>query len=172
MPIGPVYPPVPNVCYVAGSTRSSGDLKTGELAHIRGGGRIASLYSGAVAPTLTSAPGSVAGGSDVLFFSGAGRLNAVIIQSSIAPSLSGVGLQFYDSAVPTSGGPFSSSGHKLLFNALLAYGNSGQQGAFGPFGVINVDAPFQSGLCYNSKSGQPAFSVAYTPEVSAAFPNP
>ena len=69
--------PIKNPTVMVGGNRSSGGIQTYEFSHVRGGERCVSFYSGAVAPGLTAAPGSVAVGSDVLVYSGAGRLNSI-----------------------------------------------------------------------------------------------
>lgn len=124
----------------------------------------ACLYSGEVAPTLTGARGAVAVGSDVMFASGAGRLNCIIPHQAVM-ILSGVAGQFYDAAAPVSGGPIPASGHIPLVNSLFAAGSLQGSGTQVAAGVpINVNLPFNSGLCYNSRSGQTGFTVVWTRE--------
>ncbi len=130
---------------------------------VQGGFKTAAIFSGAVAPALTSAPGAVAVGSDVLFQSGQGRLWAVIPHQSYL-AMSGVLAQFYDAAAPVSGGPIPASGHIPLGAAAAAYGVSGQLTPAGiPFSFPG-GIPFQSGLCYNSRSGQPGVTVIWSRE--------
>lgn len=126
----------------------------------------AALFSGAVAPGLAAAPGAVAVGSDVLFFSGGGRLAAVIPHQAVF-TLSGVGVSFYDSSVPVSGGPIPASGHIPLGGITAGAGQS-LSGAVTPANTpIPIGTPFQSGLCYNSRSGQTGITVVWTPNVAA-----
>jgi hypothetical protein len=134
-----------------------------------GGFQTASIFSGQVAPNLAACPGAVAGGSDVLLFSGAGRLDDILQHVQMA---SGQPVFFYDSAVPTSGGPFALSGHKIVgvlpgtWAGGIATTASGATAA--PTSFVNpvfaTRLPFQSGLCVNSRSGQPGFTVAWSPE--------
>lgn len=133
------------------------------LYNVTNGYRTACLYSGEVAPTLTGARGAVAVGSDVLFVSGPGRINAIIAHQTIMV-LSGVAGVFYDAPAPVSGGPIPASGHVPLCNVLAIGGApiSGQQIVAGA--VLNVNLPFHSGLCYNSRSGQPGVTVVWTRE--------
>lgn len=137
-----------------------------------GGFQSATFYSGAVVPGLTGAPGAVATGSDVLVFSGAGRLDTVLVHQHTGHSGALLPIVFYDAATAVSGGPIYTSGHKLVaFAPLLvnllsgALPVSGQNSAYAPPGLPQqVSWPFLSGLCFNSRSGQPGFSVAWTAE--------
>ncbi len=129
-----------------------------------GGHKADCLFSGQVVPTLTGCRnGAVAVGSDVMFYSGAGRLQAVIPHQTLM-ALSGVTGVFYDAHAPVSGGPIPASGHVILGNSLNQnrITNSGDQLAAGVPLVLNV--PFYSGLCYNSRSGQAGVTVVWTPE--------
>lgn len=139
-----------------------------------GGFNTATQYSGAVAPSTTLG-GALITGSDVMLASGGGRLD----QATIFPPFSS-GLQlhviFYDAAAPVSGGPIAASGHRVLGYlpdvVSLVSGQapvSGNVGATSLFDVLTgvprqFATPFQSGLCYNSRSGQPGFTVSWTPE--------
>jgi hypothetical protein len=151
-----------NPMRMAGANVNSGNVSTGEFNCSFGGGQAATLYSGMAAPALTGAPGAVAGGADVLIFSGAGRLKDVMPHVQ----LSGIQITFYDSAVPTSGGPFAASGHKII--AVVPANTWAPPG--GVFGVgpiqYGFDMPFQSGLCVASKSGQPGLTVSWFPETN------
>jgi hypothetical protein len=127
------------------------------------GTRAASLYSGEVVPTLAGAPGATKVGSDVLFFTGAGRITGVVVHQTYQ-ALSGVAGSFYDSSVAVSGGPIAASGHVLLAQIpgqilKVASGDVIQGGTMTPLNV-----PFSSGLCYNSRSGQPGVTVVWQPE--------
>jgi len=161
-----------NPCSINYTPKSSGDVGTGEIQTVRGGGRLATVYSGILTgASVAAAPGAVAAGDAVYFFSGAGRLNWA---QSVVGLLSGQAVTFYDTAVAASGGPIPTSGHKVL-GRLPGTQESAitiLSGSFGPVGVFNFDAPFQSGLAAKVPSGCPAFSISWTPEVSAAFTNP
>lgn len=163
--------PVTKPCQIQYSPRSSGDIQTGEIQHVRGGGRLASIYSGILAgASLASAPGAVALGPGVYFYSGAGRLNTVTTMVGLT---SGVGINFFDSATVASG-MVNASGHKFLWRlpAIGEFpGNTTNSGALTPVAVYNVDAPFQSGLAVGAWSGCPGFSVSWTPEVNSNWPN-
>ena len=152
-----------NPLRLAGAVLHSGGINTGELLYTLGGQITASIYSGALAPSLNAAPGAT-GGPDVLFFSGAGRLKGVTLQQTTSP-LSGPAIFFYDTGVVTSGGPFIASGHKILavVNPIQVSGAWNAQSIVGPY---VFDVPFQSGLAVALKSGQPGFSATYTPEVN------
>lgn len=145
------------------------------LKQTTGGFNSASFYSGAVAPGLTAAPGSFVTGSDVFVASGPGRLDTITLFVNTAQSGGATGINFYDAATPVSGGPIYASGHKLLASVpgallypptggVLASGQPGNVGAYQgiPF---TIGAPFGSGLCFNSRSGQIAMTIAWTPEV-------
>lgn len=128
-----------------------------------GGFQTATIYSGIIAgPGLTAAPGAVAAGSDVLLFSGAGRLN----QISFALPVSGVPIQLYDAAAPVSGGPIYTSGHKLL--ATTPGPLSGRDSVLTQVGM-QPNMPFQSGLCVSTRSGMPATTFVWTPELAGTL---
>lgn len=124
-----------------------------------GGFRTAAIYSGIIAgPSLAAAPGAVAAGSDTLLFSGAGRLNR--IQPHVGLQ-SGVAVVLYDAAVAASGGPIVSSGHIVIGVVPPMTGLSGTLTLTNP---IEVNIPFNSGLCVATRSGCPGFTVSWTPE--------
>ncbi len=127
-----------------------------------GGTQTGSILSGAVAPTTTGTVGAFATGSDVMFFSGNGRLDGGFLHQQVN---SGVAVVFYDGAAPVSGGPISASGHKVI-GVLLGGGPqvSGFASQFPGAGLVQFGVPFTSGLCVNSRSGQPGFTITFTPE--------
>lgn len=128
-----------------------------------GGLRSAAIYSGANAPGLTAATGAVAVGSDVLFWSGGGRLDTVAVHQQVQ---SGVNIVFYDSAAAVSGGPIYASGHvPLAFvpGGLLTPTASGLAFNVQP-SVFQFGTPFFNGLVVNSRSGQVGFTVSFTSE--------
>lgn len=141
-------------CFVAGTPRNSGDVQTGEIATTQGGGRVYTSFSGLV-------------GGDALIYTGAGRLNQILVTANLT---SGKTVVFYDSAVATSGGPFSASGHKVV-GVIGPVWHPGASGVINPYsqpgGALGAGLPFQSGLCAGCiASGTPSFSVSYTPEVN------
>ena len=151
--------PIKKPCFIDGTPRSSGDVQTGEIQHVRGGGRAFTNFSGTAA------------GNDVLIYSGAGRLNSILQHTQMQ---SGQTVYFYDSAIATSGGPFAASGHKIvgILPATWSQGAPGSGAINQQTGQpLNVDFPFQSGLVAATRSGTPGFSVSYTVENSIAFPS-
>lgn len=157
-----------NPLRMAGANLASGNVNTGELSFNRGGAQAGCFYSGAFLQGTAAAPGSLGSGGNYLLVSGAGRLNTVAIHQNIQV-LSGVAITFYDSAViKLSGVAVSASGQRILTTTIAPGGVSGQQ----TLSNVNmqVDAPFQSGLCVEALSGAPGFTWTYTPE--ANLPNP
>ncbi len=155
----------------AGSVVNSGNVNTGEQNFTVGGGQVAVIYSGMQSGMQLSgnAPGAFAGttgGDNVLLWSGGGRLKQVFTHQPMSGLFR---ITFYDSAVPTSGGPFVNSGHKILgyvWAPLLS-------GFLVPGATFSLDFPFQSGLCVGGlKSGVPGFTVAFTPEAQPTLVNP
>lgn len=153
---------------MAGANLRSGDVNTGEFQHVRGGGRAATIFSGGFGPGLTGAPGAIVSGGNVLFFSGAGRLNSVLPHQNTL-TLSGVSITFYDAGIiKLSGVSIAASGAKILGQLGTAGGASGQFDLFR--GATLFDCPFQSGLCAEALSGAVGFTATYTPEIN--LPNP
>ena len=126
-----------------------------------GGTRNGAIFSGQVLPNVSGSAGAVAVGSDVLFWSGAGRLTAVIPHQTVL-TLSGVNAMFYDAGIPVSGGPIPASGHIPIGGLGVGAGVSGQDS---PAGIpIFLGISFASGLCYNSRSGQTGITVSWSPD--------
>lgn len=146
---------------MAPAVQVSGWPATNEFAWTRGGMQSATFYSGNIVSggQLVSyvAFGSVAAGSDLLVFSGAGRLNTIYPLYAQSGTIS----ILYDSHAVASGGPFATSGHRYL-GAVPANTHDGLANA-GPK-PIQVDVPFFSGLCINFRSGVAPFMITYTPE--------
>lgn len=145
--------------FIAGTPRSSGDVQTGQFQTTPGGGRAFSLLSGLIL-------------SDTMIYSGAGRLDQIVIINS-APT-SGSQLLFYDAAAVSSGGPYAASGHKVIGTIPTPFLPSPTSG-INPFAqagaVINVGMPFQSGLAVGGpgagvRSGSCGFSLSFTPEAN------
>ena len=146
--------------YWESPVRNSGNLGgTGQMLTTQGGGQVSAL--------------NVSGlGADTLIASGPGRLDTTLIVNFFQ---SGRGVIFYDSAVATSGGPFTLSGHKALaiippaINAGLAL-LSGQATGFVPWDGLNkpCGSPFGSGIVAapwpagTTASGTHGFSVNFT----------
>ena len=145
-----------NPVRMAGACVNSGSVNTGEVAMTRGGGQTYTSFSGVIA--------------DVLILAGGGRLNSTLVYNTI---VSGQGVIFYDSAVATSGGPFSTSGHKVVgfIPPVWHQAASGVVSVAATPGVVNqVDMPFANGLVARAvASGSVSFSVSYTPETSGYF---
>lgn len=162
--------PVKKPCFVAGTVRSSGDVQTGEVSVTRGGQRTACVWSGNILTTaaLTAAPGAIQSGGNVLFYSGAGRLNTVMPHAYLT---SGQPVFFYDAGTPTVSG-VSVSGCKLIgiipapYQGPLAAASGNLQTTFAWPQKIEMDMPFFSGLCASAPSGAPGFTLSYTAEVN------
>lgn len=140
--------------FVAGSPRSSGGIQTGEVMYNRGGDHSFGQISGVGVATL--------------IYSGPGRLNSVLTTQL---GISGVATIFYDGTAATSGGPFATSGHKILCiipPLLTALAGSGTLNPLGWPGVLQYpDMPFNSGLYVApTLSGSHGFSCSFTPESS------
>lgn len=97
-------------------------------------------------------------GGQQLIWSGAGRLNTLIPH---APGLSGVAVKFYDSAIATSGGPFSASGHVVLGSITP---NTLDIATRNGLDVIRLNVPFTSGLVAQGASGMPGWTAIFTPD--------
>jgi len=161
--------PIKEPTYLAGSPRASGDIQTGEIPFTRGGGRTSCVFSGSLLTNtaLTAAPGAVQSGGQILLFSGAGRLNNVLVHQFLT---SGQPVWFYDAGTITVSG-ISVSGQKIIhlipnnFPAALAVASGNTQTVVNWNWTYQVDMPFQSGLCVAAASGAPGFTVSFTPEV-------
>ena len=133
------------------------------IYYTQGGFKANAIFSGQVAPTVARSGGGgvTVTGSDVQLQLGAGRVNCLIPhQTTVA--LSGVQLNLYDAALPVSGGPIAASGHIPLGGL---YGPSGVSGQiYAANDPILINQPFYSGLCLNSRSGQPGVTIVWTPE--------
>lgn len=162
-----------NPLRMGGANFHSGTPNTGEVMQTFGGGMTVAIYSGtavlsgALTAAYTSVGAAAGTGYDLVLFSGAGRLKD--IQPHVQGS--GVAVTFYDAGAVASGGPFPSSGTKVL--ATLP-ANTWTGGAGGVFGIgpqiYSFDVPFTSGLCVALKSGQPGMTITFTPEVNQTNP--
>jgi len=153
----------------------SGAPRTGEFQHVRGGALSVSVQSGSLLTTAaftTCAPGAVASGGHILFFSGAGRLNNVLPINTVQ---SGAPVFFYDAAALAASGT-SVSGQRVLGvlpTPHQAYMVAGFQSGGGnpPWQWrYDMDTPYTSGLCAAIPSGCPGFTVNFTPEVIPPTP--
>lgn len=157
---------------MVGGTINSGNVNTGEIQTIRGGGQKCGLWSG----TLTAGGNGVVGfnivnasGGHAQLVSGPGRLNS--IQPYVLTS--GSPVFFYDAQSITLSG-VSVSGQNILatipsaWQASFASGNTPSVMFAGqPF---NVDIPFFSGLCVSCPpAGGTGFTVTYTPDTEPNF---
>lgn len=138
---------------VAGTVLESGTPNTGQILQTLGGSHVAMRYSGVVGP-------------DINLWVGGGRLDNAMLYSLAAPgtlAASGQPVIFYDSAVAVSGGPLSTSGHKVV--GVLRAGNiSSGLTLYGE--VRQFGAVFTSGLCFTTRSGQGAWTASFTPAIS------
>ena len=153
--------PTKNPVFYGYTPRTSGDVFTGEIQTVRGGGRTSCVMSGSLLTNaaLTTAPGAVQSGGHILLFSGGGRLNSILQHQGVL-SLSGVAVNFYDAAGPTVSG-VSVSGQRII---AVLNAPQGQSGQFNTTALANLDMPFASGLCVSAPSGTPGFTVSFTPE--------
>lgn len=143
---------------MVGSNLESGTPNTGQLPFTQGGSRVACVFSGAA-------------GGDANLWVGGGRLDKAQLHPWAVSVMSGKPVIFYDAAAAVSGGPLPASGHKIVgvlafdtnaadqIGSGLATGSQG--GKVREFGFV-----FTSGLCCTGTSGQPGFSVSFTPVIS------
>ena|SRR3990167_3040298 len=135
-------------------TPTSGDLNTGQFRYTEGGQQVYTSMSGiAAAPVLIAGSG--------------GRLDT----AQVIVANSGPGIIFYDAPVATSGGPFSTSGHRILYVIPPVYPTALPSGQFMLYAVppfsapAKIGAPFYSGLVAQAlASGNIPFFVTYTSE--------
>lgn len=147
-----------NPTQLAGSPGLSGDCGDRHVRWTDGGERVYTALSGIAVDTLV--------------FSGGGRVNKLVVLTSFQ---SGRPVSVYDGNIATSGGPHLGSGH-LMLGTIPAVWREGASGVINdlsaPGSVINVQAPFRSGLIVApgaAGSGTVGFSIIYTPDpVSAA----
>lgn len=112
-----------------------------------GGNRVTCVFSGTI--------------GDVVITSGAGRVVAIIPHTT---ALSGQSVILYDGhGAPASGGPFATSGHKIL-GGIPASPPTGASGTFNAAVPIPLNVPFNSGLICTGRSGQVGFSVLWQRE--------
>lgn len=149
---------------MAGAVVTSGHLDTGELnVNQLGGQRRFSAFSGGVYSLGSGFPAPLAQTADhVVLWSGAGRLKTVFVHQAI----SGVALQFYDSAIVARSGPntFQESGRGLLGAIPPNTWNNNGGTLLGIQVPITFDMPFFSGLAVVGSSGVPGFTLTWTPE--------
>ena len=127
-----------------------------------GGTRSFNIYSGGLITHGSGGkvPLSNPGTGDSVWFSGAGRVNSVVVHGR----LSGTPSVLYDAVVTARSGISAlESGVQCLF---FVPGNSfgGENGMFGEGPpVYRPDTPFFSGLALQSRSGALGMTVYYTP---------
>lgn len=145
-----------NPTIIAGTNISGVGINTGQINYTLGGQRTFTKYSGTA-------------GGDAAIWVGPGRLDGAMLFDGSLLALSGTPLIFYDSAVAVSGGPLAASGHKVvgvlgpssLGKVTMASGDVLQAGL-----TVSIMAPFNSGLCFSSRSGHLGMSCHFTPVVS------
>lgn len=150
--------PTKNPVVLAGTNVVSGTPNTGQVLFTQGGSKVYTLFSGAAA--------------DVQVHLGAGRLDAFqLLTAAGLNAASGVAAYIYDAAV-AGAGVAAASGHKVLG---IADPQSIPRPPFGTFqsgdkvragDIIQVGAPFTSGLNISCLSGGGGLSVYYTPVYS------
>lgn len=141
---------------VLGGTNQSGFINDGIQQWTQGGQNSYTAFSGV--------------GAAALIASGPGRLNSILVISQLQ---SGRGVLFVDSAVATSGMPFSTSGHNIVGfipDYMLPVGSvtSGNSQFLNPNAIPGaaqvLGFSFQSGLVAAPlASGTCSFSVNWTP---------
>lgn len=150
--------PTKNPVVLAGTNVQSGTPNTGQVLFTLGGSKAYTRFSG--------------GAADVQIHLGAGRLDSYQLHTATALNVaSGVVAYLYDGAV-AGAGVAAASGHKVLGIAdpqaipRPPFGTfqSGDKITAGP--VIQVGAPFASGLNISCLSGGGGITVIYTPVVS------
>ena len=165
---GPVNPPTQanarqNV--IGGTNTFSGTPNTGQVLFTFGPSMTDSSHSGA--------PGGLQ------LWAGAGRLDFLQLLgygAAAPPAASGLPIYFYDAGAIVSGGPITNSGLNVV-GILDARGEAARQPAalglsFNSGALIFTGPPyylgttFTSGLCVETRSGQPGFICGWTPVVS------
>lgn len=134
--------------------QTSGELNTGQFRNTEGGQVVYTSFSGI-------------GSNATLIAGSGGRLDTV----QVMVANSGPGIIFYDAPVATSGGPFSTSGHRVLYVIPPVYPTALPSGQFMLYAVPPFSAPakcgspFYSGLVAQAlASGNIPFFVTLTPE--------
>lgn len=152
-----------------GANVNSGFPNTGESAWTNGGMQTSCIFSGALAPAVTVAPGAAtSGGSHVQLVVGPGRLHRIIPHSILT---SGQAVTFYDASVQSASG-VGGSGQKIIgliptrSRATLALASGQVDTVVAWQDQIEVQMPFLSGLCAACASGAPGFTVSWTPETN------
>jgi hypothetical protein len=144
---------------MGGACFNSGSIDTGQVLFTQGGQKLGAWIQSGL-------------GVDTVIQSGPGRLDTILLTTYLQ---SGRGAIFYDSAVATSGGPFSASGH-LIVGILPPAVNVGIGIISGTTtGIVpwtgepyRPQMPFFSGLvaapwpAAGTASGTHGFSVSYT----------
>ena len=177
--------PVKNATFMAGSPRLSGDVGTGEVNLTRGGGRGATVNSGAIAMTAYHQAGTFSSGGSILLFSGAGRLNSFTALWPAGVALAGNGelavvsgqpIVAYDSAITARSGVYTDATITESGRAILYVWQPPRSMSSGVYPWTNnnflpqqIDTPFHSGLCVMALSGAPGFRVTWTPETTTAL---
>ncbi len=143
-----------NPIRMAGMSPFSGGINTGQVNNTWGGQQVFSNLSGVAVDTLV--------------WSGGGRLDTMC---ALNVGLSGRSVIFYDATAPTSGGPFQTSGNKVLAVLAARVGVQTISGSAVPTwdgSIYTVGAPFFSGLYVAplNGSGVGGFNCTFTPEAS------
>ncbi len=166
----------PRPTRMLGGNPTSGGVNTGEMLHVRGGCLKATVLSGGLAPTIVGAAtgvGGVAGsGNSILLYSGAGRLNSILM---LGQNTSGPGGFFYDgSALAASGATLVGAAPVGVIPPTWSVVSIASGGVSNPYVYsaepIRPDMPFYSGLCLFLPSGNPGVTVSFTPDTVPANP--
>lgn len=159
-----------NPLRMVGGCINSGNINTGEVQTVRGGGQKCGVWSGSLSVGTAVGFNVVnSSGGQVLLVSGQGRLNSILPHINMQ---SGQPVYFYDAVAIVQSGT-TVSGQIILASIPATYQGSWNSGY--PQVLVNngqpfnVDAPFFSGLCASILSGAPGFTVSYTPDTEPAF---
>ena len=169
---------------MAGGIVNSGNVDTGEVRWTRGGERVATALSGAIAG-MSGRGIPITSGGHGFIISGQGRVNTfaalrpynllsgVTAAGAYTSVLSGQPVVVYDAVMGQRSGIINDgtlveSGARPIFAWFPPVSYSGLSVERGNvesyFQPVNVDQPFFSGLAVVALSGAPGFTLTYTPE--------
>jgi hypothetical protein len=164
-----------NPLRMLGATNNSGCPNTGELQMTLGGAQRACVFSGMPSGAYAGGVAPQAGaylisGADAVIYSGPGRIKDIMLHTQM---ISGLPIYFYDANTVVSGGPFAASGHCIVAIGPATWSPAAAASGAGATSITpytgapySFDIPFNNGLCVDVKSGQPGFTVVFTPETN------
>ena len=167
---------------MAGGIVNSGNVDTGEVRWTRGGERVATALSGAIAG-MSGRGIPITSGGHGFIISGQGRVNTftalrpINLLSGVTAAggstgvLSGQPIVIYDAVMTQRSGILADgtmveSGARPIYHWHPPVLMSGDTKFDLPnlFPPVSVDQPFYSGLAVMALSGAPGFTLSYTPE--------